>query len=172
MSEIAFTSVLGGEHKQELERLLFFNDNQAKVSDAVMLVAGRYGTPRVQVVSERLRVGLESVQPQTLFAVRRTSSSVGAGVEPVGVMVYTREEDALVVLYLAVHEHYASRGPKADQRLLMRMTGELRGIARRVKGITSMVLFVGRSTPTRITISRDTGPQGRGPAAPRGAKAE
>jgi len=165
MSELAFTSVLGGEHKQELERLLFFNDNQLKVSDAVMVVARRYGTPRVQVVSERLRVGLDSVQPQTLFAVRRSASKV----EPVGVMVYTRENDALVVLFLAVHEDYASRGPKANQRLLMRMTGELRGIARQVKGITSVVLFVGRSTPTRIAISRDTGTQGPGPAAPRGA---
>jgi hypothetical protein len=153
MSEISFTSVLGQEHKQELERLLFFNDNQAKVSDAVMLIAERYGAPRVQVVAERLRVGLESAQAQTLFAVRRAA----AGVEPVGVMVYTREEDALVVLFLAVHEHYASRGPKADQRLLMRMTAELRGIARRVKGIASLVLFVGRATPTRIAIAREPG---------------
>ena len=150
MSEIAFTSVLGPEHKQELERLLFFNDNQAKVSEAVVRIAERYGTPRVHVAGERLRVGLESAQPQTLFAVR----PAGGGVEPVGVMVYTREEDALVVLFLAVHEHYASRGPKADQRLLMRMTAELRTIARRVKGITSLVLFVGRSGPTRITIAR------------------
>lgn len=153
MSEISFTSVLGQEHKQELERLLFFNDNQAKVSDAVMLIAERYGAPRVQVVAERLRVGLESAQAQTLFAVRRAA----AGVEPVGVMVYTREEDALVVLFLAVHEHYASRGPKADQRLLMRMTTELRGIARRVKGIASLVLFVGRAAPTRIAIAREPG---------------
>jgi len=168
MSEIAFTSVLGGEHKQELERLLFFNGNQAKVSDAVTLVAQRYGTPRVQVVGERLRVGLDSVQPQTLFAVRRAA----AGIEPVGVMVYTREDDALVVLFLAVHEDYASRGPKADRRLLMRMTGELRGLARRVKGITSVVLFVGRSTPTRIAIARDTGGAVPRPAAPRRAKAE
>lgn len=150
MSDVAFTSVLGPEHKQELERLLFFNDNQAKVSDLVMLVAERYGTPRVQVVSDRLRVGLETTQAQTLFAVRRTAD----GVEPVGVVVYTREADALLVLYLAVHEHYASRGLRADQRLLLRITGELRGIARRVKGISSLVLFVGRSTPTRIAIAR------------------
>lgn len=155
MSEISFTSMLGREHKQELERLLFFNDNQGKVSEAVMLIAERYGAPRVQVVDERLRVELESTKAQTLFAVRRTA----AGVEPVGVVVYTREEDALVVLFLAVHEHYASRGPKAPERLLMRMTAELRGIARRVKGIASLVLFVGRATPTRIAIAREPGKQ-------------
>lgn len=160
MSEIAFTSVLGREHKQELERLLFFNGNQAKVTDAVTLVAERYGAPRVQVVAERLRVVLEPVQAQTLYAVRRTDD----GVEPVGVMVYTREDDALVVLFLAVHEDYASRGPRADRRLLMRMTGELRSIARRVRGIGWVVLFVGRSAPTRIAIARG--------ADPGGAKAE
>lgn len=150
MSEVVFTSQLGPEHKQELERLLFFNGNQAKVSEAVILVAERYGTPRVQVVSERLRVGLESTQAQSLFAVRPTAS----GVEPVGVVVYTREEDALLVLYLAVHEHYAARGPRADERLLLRMTDELRAIGRRVKGISSLVLFVGRGRPARITIAR------------------
>lgn len=151
MAEIAFTSALGHEHKDELERLLFFNDNQAKVSEAVMLVAARYGAPRIQVVSERLQIGLESAQVQTLFAVRRTES----GSVPVGVMVYTREDDALVVLFLAVHEHYSSRGPQARERLLLRMTGELRGIARRVKGVAWVVLFVGRSTPTRIAVPRE-----------------
>jgi hypothetical protein len=148
MPEIMFISTLGAEHKDELERLLFFNGNQAKVSEAVSLVAERYGVPRIQVVDERLWIGLESAQAQTLFAVRRT----GNVVEPVGVVVYTREEDALVVLFLAVHEHYASRGPKADRRLLMRMTHELKAIARRVKGVGSVVLFVGRSTPTRIAV--------------------
>jgi hypothetical protein len=154
MAEIAFTSALGQEHKGELERLLVFNDNQARLSDAVMLVAGRYGAPRVQVVAERLRVGLESTPVQTLFAVRRTAS----GPVPVGVMVYTREDDALVVLFLAVHEHYSSRGPEARHRLLLRMTSELRGIARRVKGIGAVVLFVGRSTPTRLAVPRDPPP--------------
>jgi hypothetical protein len=148
MFDIAFTSTLGPEHKHALERLLFFNDNQAKASEAVLLVTRRYGVPRIQIVSERLRIGLESAQVQTLFAVRRT----GPTVEPVGVVVYTREEDALVVLFVAVHEHYSSRGPKADRRLLMRMTHELKAIARRVKGVGSLVLFVGRSTPTRVAV--------------------
>jgi hypothetical protein len=150
MSEIAFTSALGREHKDELERLLFFNDNQAKVSEAVVLVTERYGAPRILVESEQLRVGLEAASVQTLFAVRRT----GATAAPVGVMVYTREADTLVVLFLAVHEHYSSRGPQARHRLLLRMTSELKLIARRVRGISALVLFVGRSTPTRIAIPR------------------
>lgn len=154
MPEIAFTSLLAREHKDELERLLFFNDNQAKVSEEVVAIAERYGAPRVLVEGEHLRVGLDAAAVQTLFAVRHA----GPLAEPVGVMVYTRDDDALVVLFLAVHEDYASRGPRADQRLLLRMTGELRAIGRRVKGIASLVMFVGRSQPLRIAIPRVSPP--------------
>lgn len=149
MSEIAFTSALGSEHKDELERLLFFNTNQAKVTRTVTLVAERYGVPKILIADDRLRIELESGQAQTLFAVRGT----GHREAPVGVLIYTREEDALLVLFLAVHEDYSSRGPNADQRLLMRMTNELKGIARRVRGVSSVVLFMGRPTPTRISVS-------------------
>jgi hypothetical protein len=154
MSEIAFTSVLGREHKQELERLLFFNDNQRKVTESVATVARRYGVPRIHVVAERLRVALESVDAQTLFAVRRARTGA---VEPVGVTVYTREDDALVVLVVAVHEDFAARGPMADERLLLRMTDEVRGIARRVRGVRSVLVFIGRPTPMRLPVDRSPG---------------
>ncbi len=157
MSEIAFTSALGPEHKDELERLLFFNGNQAKVSATVTLVAERYGVPRIHGDDERLRIELESQPTQSLFAVRRTGDTTA----PVGVVVYTREEDALVVLFLAVHEHYSSRGPNADQRLVMRISHQLQAIARRVRGVSSLVLFIGRPAPTRITVKRPRPPSAR-----------
>lgn len=151
MAEIVFTSRLGPEHKDELERLLFFNGNQGKVSASVSRIAERYGVPRIQLVDERLWIALDSsVEAQSLFAVRQTR----AGPEPVGVVVYTREEDAFVVLFVAVHEHYSARGPMADRRLLLRMTTELRTIARRVKGVRSVVLFIGRAAPLRLAVDR------------------
>jgi hypothetical protein len=97
------------------------------------------------------------VDAQVLFAVRRVEAG---GVAPVGVVVYTREDDALVVLFLAIHEDFTARGPMGDRRLLLRMTDELRAIARRVKGVRSVLVFVGRPTPMRL-------PVGRGSARPR-----
>jgi len=151
MSEIVFTSALRPTHKDELERLLFFNANQARVSASVSLIAERYGVPRIQVVEDHLRIELDSpVEAQTLYAVQRTASSV----EPVGVVVYTREEDAFVVLFVAVHEDFTARGPLADRRLLMRITDELRAIARRVRGVRSLVMFMGRPAPLRLSVDR------------------
>ncbi|MCX4246458.1 hypothetical protein [Paraliomyxa miuraensis] len=142
------TSTLGAEHKDELERLLFFNRNQARLSRAVALIAQRYGPPRVTEVGGHLRVELESFVPQALFAVHQTP----AGVVPVGTVIYTREEDAFVVLFVAVHEDFTAKGPMAGHRLMIRMTDELRAVGRRVKGVRALVMFLGRTTPLRLAI--------------------
>lgn len=151
MSEIAFTSTLGHEHKDELERLLFFNGNQARVSDAVSHVAQRYGVPRITTAGERLRIEIESpVEAQTLFVLHQTPAEVAL----VGVLVYTRQHDAFVVLFVAVHEDFTARGAMADLRLLLRMTDQLRAIGRRVKGVGSVLMFLGRPTPVRLAVDR------------------
>ncbi len=151
MSEIVFTSSLGLEHRDELERLLFFNDNQSRASEGVMFVARRYGLPRISANAERLRVELDSeVQTQTLFAVHRTTRGDG----PIGVVVYTREEDAFVVLFVALHEEFSIGGAMADRMLLVRMKDEVAAIARRVRGISTLVMYTGRPRPIRIALHR------------------
>lgn len=153
MSEIVYASSLSPEHRERIVQILFFNAHQAIATKSVAFVAERYGLPRVTVEDERLRVGLAgAIQTQTLFAVLRERS----GEHPVGVVVYTREGDALVVLYVAVHEDFSSRGPRADRKLLIHMTKEIRAIARRVKGVDSLLVYLGRSTtPTRVRVGRE-----------------
>jgi hypothetical protein len=41
-----------------------------------------------------------------------------------------------------------------DRRLLLRMTGEVRAIARRVKGVAAVMMFIGRPTPLRLPVDR------------------
>lgn len=148
MSEIVLTSTLDHEHKGEIERLLFFNRNQSKISSSIALIAGRYGAPRISVAGAHLRIELDSVVPQTLFAVHQTPPAV----RPVGVVVYTREEDAFVMLFVAVHEDFTARGPMSGHGLMLRMTEGLRAIGRRVKGVRSLVMFLGRPTPVRLPL--------------------
>lgn len=149
MSKIIFMSTLNPSHRDALEQILFFNANQGRTSEAVSFVAEHYGIPRIQATETELKVGLAStVETQTLFAVLRK----GQRDRPVGVVVFTRENDAFVVLFVAVHEEYCSRGPKAKHRVLMHMTNEVKSIARRVKGVSSLLVYLGRRTPTRIRV--------------------
>ncbi|MEM6993418.1 MAG: hypothetical protein AAF721_23090 [Myxococcota bacterium] len=155
MFEPQYTSVLGLQCRDALERLLFFNDNQARASEGVSAVVRRYGSPRIGVEEGRLRVGLgEHVAAQSLYVVIPT----GTGIRPIGALVYTREDDKLVVLFVAVDGEYASRGPRSHTMLLSKMVGELKRLATRVRGIAALEVYLGRPTPTRIAIRRPSTP--------------
>ena len=148
---LTFTSVLGRDHRDALERLLFFNPNQAKVVDGVAFVVRRYGIPRIDVDNERLRVRVDSrVEAQTLFV----TASRPATHDLAAVAVYTREEDALVVLYVALHEAYSSGGPHEHLGALGRLVDELKRIGGHVRGVQWLSLYLGRPTPTRIALRR------------------
>ncbi len=59
---------------------------------------------------------------------------------------------ALLVLFVAVHESYSHRGERGESMLLVQIVKELRRIAKRVRGIDTLVLYVGRPEPTRIRV--------------------
>ncbi|MBC8072240.1 MAG: hypothetical protein IAG13_28220 [Deltaproteobacteria bacterium] len=148
MSELVFTSRLAPEHKAELERLLFFNGNQAKVVDGVAHIARRYGIPRIHTVDDRLRVVLGGeLELQALYVLDRSGA-------PIGVMAYTREHDTLMALFVAIDEEHTSGGSKGGRMLLVKMLRELQCIARRVRGVVALEVFLGRPEPTRITVAR------------------
>lgn len=156
MRRIVYHSSLPSEHREDLEQILFFNAHQGRTTDSVSFVAERYGLPKIHVdEKERLRVELSStVETQTLFAVLRGRR----GERPVGVAVYTRENNAFVVLFVAVHEEFCSRGPKAHLRVLMNMTNQVKAIARRVKGVDSLLVYLGRKTPMRVRVRPEIEP--------------
>lgn len=148
---ISFTSALAPEHRDELERLLFFNANQARVSDGVSFVAKRFGIPRVNVVGERLRVEVASrICTQSLFVVDKRRRAD----RPIGVIVYTRERGTLVVLFVAVHEEYAAGGTHADQGLLVRIVAQMRRIAKRIRGVERLRVYVGQREPMELRVRR------------------
>ncbi len=150
MPDVVFTSSISVEHRDEVERMLYFNDNQAKVVGAVEVVTARYGMPRLRVIADRLCIAMEQHEPQTLFAV----AVEGERATPIGAAVYLREGDTLQVLFVAVREDYCSDGEQGDVGLLRRIVAELTGIARRVRGVTALSIYFGRPTPTRIVIRR------------------
>ena len=146
-----FSSVLNREHREALERLLFFNPNQAKVVDGVAFVVRRYGIPRIDEDDGRLRIRIDArLEPQTLFVLAPGSDAR----ELVAVAVYTREDDALVVMYVAVHAAYTSGGARERTGALSRLVDELKRIGGHVRGVNRLSLYLGRPTPTTIALRR------------------
>lgn len=150
MPELTFTSSLSAVHRDDVERLLFFNPNQARVAASVLVVVKRYGVPRLRVQADRVSIAVEPHEPQTLFVVERDAGEQ----YPVGLAVYLREGDKLVVLFVAVDETYVGRGQHGDVGLLRRIVDELGAIAGRVRGVATLEVYFGRATPTRIPVKR------------------
>lgn len=149
VDELVFSSRIGLEHKDELERLLFFNGNQARVVDGVAFVVQQFGIPRIRSEAGSLRIALASGrESQTLFVIDRGE----LGDDLVGVVVYLREGDALVALFVAVHEAYAIAGERGERNLTLRILDELKAIGRRVKGIATLQVYLGRRTPARLAV--------------------
>jgi len=147
----AFSSSLPTEHREEAERILFFNLQQEKMKDGIRAVSKTYGLPKLVAEDDRLHMTVGSdVSVQTLFV----SARGHGGDTPVGAIVFTREDDALVALYMAVHEDYSATGKFASDKLMIKMLKELEGIARRVRGVDTLRLYLGGEKPIRKTIRR------------------
>jgi hypothetical protein len=147
----AFSSSLPLEHREEAERILFFNLQQEKMKDGIRAVSQTYGLPKLVAEDERLHMTTaKGLAVQTLFV---TARGIGAD-GPVGAIVFTREENALVALYMAVHEDFSATGKYAGEKLMIKMLKELEGIARRVRGVEVLKLYLGGQTPIEKKIRR------------------
>lgn len=141
----AFSSTLPLEHRAQAERILFFNLQQEKVKDGIRVVSELYGLPKLVVEDERLHLVVsKAVSVQALFVIARSRDGLE---DPVGAIVFTREDNALIALYMAVHEDFSATGPRSDAKLMIKMLKELEGIARRVRGVDTLKLYLGAPKP-------------------------
>ena len=149
MPTTVFTSVLSPSHKEDLERLLFFNQNQDKVLTEVPLLIQRYGMAHVRVLNDRLHVVLDSSpEPQTLFVLEQSDGPDRL----VGVMAYLREGSTLSLVIAAVREDYAGARTDREERLITKMVDVLCDVARRVKGIASVTVFPGTPRERKLSV--------------------
>ena len=154
MTTIAFTSILGPSYREELERLLFLNQNQDKVRADLPLLIQRYGMAHVSVSDDRLRVVFDSPpEPETLYAVEKTDGPDRL----VGVMVYLREGDTLELVIAAVAEDYAGARTDGRQLLVTKMVDQLCDVARRVSGIKSVTIFPATPRERQLPLRRQKG---------------
>ncbi len=137
-TRIGFSSILGSEYLEDLERLLFFNPQQERAIDGIHHSIREHGVPSIYLDKGKLRVKVEEPsEVQTLYAL----DDSGGKPELVGVMVFSRTNtDTLDLLHIAIREEYSRFGAKADAGLVSRFLEQLRHIARCLKGVRSICL--------------------------------
>jgi hypothetical protein len=154
MRDIRLSSVLGRSFRDELERIVFFNPEQALSTGTLVDLVRRYGVPEIIEDHGRLRFrsrGLGLLQ--TLFALDGTDGAEHL----VGVAMFTRRRRRdLVVVHLAVHEDYTSRGRWSSEAVVAQLIAAIRKSALRTRGVKSLVILYPHEIRFDLHSGRET----------------
>jgi hypothetical protein len=139
--EVTFTSRIGRNHRQALERLLFFNGCQNRVASRIVDAIDKYGAPEICDEGECLRVRVAGLpEVQSLFAVEPGTD------RPIGVAIYMRADlEHVTVLHIGLSEEYCAGGEREGINLLLRFMKEIRRSSRRMKGVRRLHVLYGTS---------------------------
>jgi hypothetical protein len=145
---LVFSSSLNADRRDELESLMFFHPEQGQHSSSINASILSYGFPKVIEEGGALRIGIESLEVQTLYAF------VDRGVtkDLAGVLVYTRMHgDTLVLLHMAVRPEFCYSTGYKNELVLVRILSQLRAIARRIRGIRKLsILYAEKEIPRAL----------------------
>src|ERR1051325_11891758 len=83
-----------------LENLLFFNPDQHRVREGILLALERFGQPRLEEAGDGLSVRIGEHEAQTLFAYDRDRRSPA----PIGAVIILRTAPpAIAIVHVAAH---------------------------------------------------------------------
>lgn len=145
---IGITCKLPVQQRLALEQLLFFNVNQHRVRLGIQQSIETYGAPEIYEQHDGLRIRVGDIEGvQTLFAVSQSG-------RPVGVAVFVRlAHERFVVLHLGVEPRLgAASSPDINAPVLLKLMHEIRGAARRTRGVDRIELVYKDSHPVRLHV--------------------
>ncbi|MGA8656538.1 MAG: hypothetical protein WB586_10345 [Chthoniobacterales bacterium] len=149
MLPLAFSSSLTSGRREELEALMFFHPKQEEHSRSINAAISSYGFPKIIEEGESLRIGIEGLDVQTLYAF----IDRGAARELAGVLVYTRvAKDTLALLHMAVKPEFCYSSGFKNELILVRILAQLRAIAKRIKGVKRLSILYANKMIPRVTI--------------------
>jgi hypothetical protein len=149
MLPLAFSSSLTSDRREELEALMFFHPKQEEHSRSINAAISSYGFPKIIEEGESLRIGIEGLDVQTLYAF----IDRGAARELAAVLVYTRvAKDTLALLHMAVKPEFCYSSGFKNELILVRILAQLRAIAKRIKGVKRLSILYANKMIPRVTI--------------------
>jgi hypothetical protein len=146
---LVFSSRLDISQRDELESLMFFHPQQDLHASSINTSIMSYGFPKIVQEDGTLRIGIEGLAVQTLYAfVER-----GQRQDLVGVLVYTRIcDDTLVALHMAVQPEFCYSSGYKNELVLVRILAQLRAIAKRIRGIKKLSILYSDKEITRALV--------------------
>lgn len=150
--QIRYTSKLASEHLEELQELMFFNENQHQFLSGIVSSIEEFGEPIVKGDDGFLRIHTSRLgEVQALFAVEESADAT----RPVGVVVHVRNAgDTITLLHIGVHKDFASDGPHAEEMVTLNLFQRLIKVGKQIKDIRKIVVLYGPGDSTEIPIRR------------------
>jgi hypothetical protein len=135
-------------YRDELDRIVFFNPEQSRVTTPLLDSVQRYGVPLVVEDGALLRFCVPAFGTvQSLYAFDESEQTARL----VGVVMFVRETaDTMLLLHLAVHEDYASGGNRADAWVAPRLLAAVRSACRRTRGVTTLRMLYPHEAQVRL----------------------
>jgi hypothetical protein len=147
---VQFTSVISADRKEELEALMFFNENQAPYRNVVIASIERFGEPGITNHGGVLRVRTTLLgEVQALFAVEHRLDVP----HPIAVAVYARTApDTVTLLHIVVHRDFAATGPHEGEMVTFRLIQEVAKSVSRIKNVRKMEMLYGMGDGATTTM--------------------
>jgi len=144
-ASVQFVSRIPADQRRALESLVFFNPCQQRVIDGIVEAIENFGPPEIVEDDGFLRVRVGAVpEAQALFGVDERTG------EPLAVAIFVRTDlENVTVLHVGVRADFAAGGPRAHEKLLLRMIKELRRSSLRLKGVRHVDVFYGTNRTLR-----------------------
>lgn len=136
-NKVSFSSTISPDQREALERIFFFNKNQAEYYFDIEHLIESYGQPRIFEKNNRLHLNFEKIDCQTLFTTVNDNLA--------GLAIFYRDSlDNIDLIHIAVYDKYSSTGIYADKLLVFQIINELKKIALKIKGIKTITVKYGK----------------------------
>jgi hypothetical protein len=144
--DLAFQSTLTADHREALERLMFFNRRQREAETAVTRAVEMFGSPTIVSDPGGIRVAVGACPDvQCLFAIERGRRSDALA----GMVIYLRTSlEEVLVLHIAVADRYGRKGLAVVAALVR----TVRASAERLRGVERITMLDLQGRELRITI--------------------
>jgi len=136
-NKVSFSSTINTDQWETLERIFFFNKNQAEYYFDIEHLIESYGQPRIVEENDRLYLNFEKIDCQNLF------TTVNDNLASLAIF-YRDSRDNIDLVHIAVDEKYSSTGKYAYKLLVFQIINELKKIALRLKDIKTITVKYGQ----------------------------
>lgn len=135
------TSEISIDYKNELESLLFFNDEQPKFQQAIVASINQFGLPEIKQSNDKLKVVINNLDVQTLFAFNEENNKLS------GVMIFYRDSiENITLIHIAVSREYTVLKTESNYCLTFMLMDKLTEIAKKIKSIKTITIYYNNKT--------------------------